>query len=206
MSDLDFSELTDDQIVELATALAEEAMRRNPALAAAFEQALVDARERFDAAVRAIEKARIDELERVEAEARGAGAAKAQALKAIEEQAKKAEAEIQKESLRRRNHEAMRKYLLAVAAILDRPVAKITLVYRPSDWGHKGPRIEVNQGSTGELASWHLVQYVQNTESLTTSPAARQKLPELNLWAREALAAIRALGINHSIVLKGIEL
>lgn len=46
MDELDFSGLSDDQLVELAIAIAKEAARRNPALQAAFAEALATERRR----------------------------------------------------------------------------------------------------------------------------------------------------------------
>jgi hypothetical protein len=187
MNGLDFSGLTDDQIVELARGLAQESMRRNPATAAAFEAAL------------------IEEKERVEAAAKGAEKSKRAALLEIKRQEEKAEELRQKEALRKRRQIAIEKYLLAVAEILEKPASKITLVFSPN-WFSDGPVIMVNQGATGELAHWHLVKYVARTESLSASPAAQTRLAELNAWARETIAAIRALGIDRTTVLKGIEI
>ncbi len=53
MDELDFSGLSDDQLVELAIAIAKEAARRNPALQAAFAEALATEREKIDARLRA---------------------------------------------------------------------------------------------------------------------------------------------------------
>lgn len=49
MDELDFSGLSDDQLVELAIAIAKEAARRNPALQAAFAEALATEREKIPA-------------------------------------------------------------------------------------------------------------------------------------------------------------
>lgn len=80
--ELDFSDLTDDQIVELAVALAREAMRRNPALAAAFEQSLLDERARVEAAARGTEQAKRAAAAELEAQAKRAEAARQRAITA----------------------------------------------------------------------------------------------------------------------------
>jgi hypothetical protein len=188
MNDLDFSDLTDDQIIELARGLAQEAMRRNPATAAAFSEML------------------IEEKEHAEAAAKGAEAAKRVALLEIERQEKEAEALRQKEALRKRRQEALAKYLRAAAEILEKSPNNITLVYSPN-WYSDGPVIMINQGgASDQLARWHLVKYKLRGESLYTSPAARKKTTELNAWAREAIAAVKAIGIDRTFTLKGIEL
>ncbi|MCV6328583.1 hypothetical protein [Pseudomonas aeruginosa] len=56
MDELDFSGLSDDQLVELAIAIAKEAARRNPALQAAFAEALATEREKIDARLRGAER------------------------------------------------------------------------------------------------------------------------------------------------------
>ena len=185
---LDFSQLTDDQIVELAVGLAREAMSRNPALRAAFKQALVD------------------EAGRVEAAARGSESQRKAALRTIEEQSARAEREVQKELLRARRSEAMARYLRAVADILGRTPADLTLVWKPDEWGRGGPCVEVNAGTAGADAGWHLVRYVERTQSIHAAPAIRQKLHNLQPWAREICAAAKALGLQSTFVLKGIDL
>ena len=69
MPDLDFSGLTDDQVVELARAAAREAVLRNPAAKAALEQAIAT------------------EAEQLDAEAKGGAAAKQRILDSIRRRA-----------------------------------------------------------------------------------------------------------------------
>jgi hypothetical protein len=183
---LDFSDLTDDQIVELASALAHEALSRNPALAAAFEKALVSEKERAEAAVR------------------GSAAAKAQALQQIEARAREVEAAQQREILRQKNRNAMAHFLRAAAAITDRPVAGLTLVYKANEYG-RGPCVQLNVGATGDSHDWHLVSYSGRTQALKTSPGLRTKTGELLAWARETAAGAQALGLI-GIVVQGVEL
>ncbi len=188
MSDLDFSDLSDDQLVELGIAIANEALRRQPAVAAALKEGMVAEAERIDAQLRGQEKA------------------KQQSLKALEEQAHKAQAVQEREKLRRRTAEAVGRYLGALAVLIERPVAELTLVWKPSDFGQSGPHIEVNLGMTGEFARWHLVKYIEREQSLVTSPGVRKKALEVKAWAIETCAAIRALGVDRTIVVTGAEL
>nr|EKU4118476.1 hypothetical protein [Pseudomonas aeruginosa] len=56
MDELDFSGLSDDQLVELAIAIANEAARRNPALQVAFSEALATEKEKIEARLRGAER------------------------------------------------------------------------------------------------------------------------------------------------------
>lgn len=185
MGGLDFSDLTDDQIVELATGLAREAMLRNPALAAAFEAALVT------------------ERDRIHAQAKGAASQKAAALAEIQAQAERAERERLKAVLAQRERQALVKYLNAVGGILQRPASQLTLVWTPSKYGKGGPQLYVNAGQSGADAPWHLVTYIERTQSLHAAPAASQHMARLIPWARETCAVVRALGIQYTTVLHG---
>lgn len=187
---LDFSELTDDQIVELAVALAREAMRRNPALSAVFEQSLLDERARVEAAARGTEQAR-----------RAAAAE-------LESQSRRAEAARQQEHLRQRQQFALSEYLRQVAGIIGKDPTEITLVWNRTHFerGGSAPKLQVNQGATGTDAQWHLIDYVPGTDQLYTSPGLRKKHAELLPWCRETMASIRALDLRYSIAIKGIEL
>ena len=186
MSDLDFSDLTDDQIVGLASALAHEALRRSPALAAAFEQALVT------------------EKERAEALARGAAAARAQTLQQLQEIAQRAEAEQQRELLRQKRRDGLAVFMRQAARITGRPLSDLTLTWNADEYG-KGPHLCLNAGTTGAHASWHLVSYKPREQALRTSPGLRGKSGELLRWAREAAAAAAAIEPVAAII-QGIEL
>lgn len=183
---LDFSALTDDQIVELASALAHEALRRSPALAAAFEAAMVD------------------EKQRAEAVARGAAAARARALAEAQEIGRRAEAQQQRELLRQKRRDALAIFLRQVSIITGRPAAALTLTWETNRHG-RGPVLCLNAGMTGTEADWHLVEYKPRTQSLRTSPGLRAKSPELMQWAREASAAAAAIE-PIAAVIQGIEI
>ena len=187
---LDFSDLNDDQLVELAVELAREAMRRNPALVAAFEQAL------------------LDEYERVAAAARGAEKAKKAAAAVLEAQTERAEALRHRELLRRREQDALAEYLRQVADIIGKPVDQLTLVWNKNPWGRdKGPKIQVDSGAVGVgNAMWHLVDYLTEKQQLYTSPGLHDKQAELLPWCREVHAVITALDIRQRVAIKGIEL
>jgi hypothetical protein len=185
---LDFSELTDDQIVELASGLAREAMLRHPAVQAAFEQALVTERDRAHAL------------------ARGAQQAKVQELQALRAQSQRAEAERVHEALAARERAALGRYLHQAAEILGRPVGELTLVWGPGHYDKPAPFVHVNAGQTGVDAPWHIVTFLERGRSLHCAPAARAKSPELLPWAVELCAAARALGLSKTTVVHGVNL
>lgn len=183
---LDFSELTDDQIVELASALAQEALRRRPAVAAAFEQAMLTERERAEAAMR------------------GAKLGKERLRREIEDTHRRAAHEQAAEELRQRRHQALSAFLGRAAQITDRELHDVTLVWSGL-YSQQGPHLYLNAGASGEEVTWHLVDYCPKGESLRVSWALENRKAELLQWAREAVATLRALRVQ-SIVLKGIEL
>jgi len=188
MSELDFSDLTDDQIVELAVGLAREAMRRNPALQIAFQQAL------------------LDEKERVEAAMRGSARAKAVERKRIEEQAARADIERQKEIERKRRHDALAAYLRRAADIMGRDVKTLSLVWVPQEIGEWRPYLRIVTGNAGVYSQWYLVNYDVQKEYLRTSPGLHNTHDDLLPWARETAATIRALGIGRETVIRGKEI
>jgi len=186
MTDLDFSDLTNDQIVELAAALAHEALRRSPATAAAFEAALVS------------------EKERVAAAARGAEAAKHAALRAAQERAQEIEAANQREIRRQQDRDAMAAFLRAAARITGRSEKDLTLVWN-SNLNGLGPRLHLNAGTTGDISRWHLVNYDPRKQMLRTTPGLSAKTSELLAWARETTAGAQALNLGR-VVVQGVEL
>lgn len=186
MSDLDFSELSDDQIVGLATALANEALRRSPALAAAFKDTL------------------ITEKERVEAAAKGAAKAKKDALDRAQQLQQRIEAEHLKELERQKTRSRTAGLLIDVARIVERDVTDVTLILTSAPSGI--PRLYLNPGTdTNGYGSFNLVQYDIGTKKIRTSWKLDAKKKELLKWAETTVAALRAMQIS-SITVKGIEL
>jgi hypothetical protein len=183
---LDFSGLTDDQIVELASALAHEALMRNPAVAAAFQHALLTAQERAEAAVR------------------GAQMGKARQRQQIEEIHRRAAEEQGREELRQRRHAAVAGFVRRAAQLVGRDPGDVTLVWM--DQYGNGHRLYLNAGTSTEgYGAMHLVDYTPQSEAIRVSWALDKRKADLLVWAREAVAALRALSID-SIFIKGIEL
>jgi hypothetical protein len=186
MDDLDLSELTEDQIVGLATALAREALRRNPATAAAFEAALVT------------------ERERVEIELKASQAQKDAELRRLREVAQRAAEQQAHEIVQQHVRNALAIFVRHAAQLVGRDVSDVTLVYG-GGFHKEGPRLQLNQGVTGEFADWHLVDYCTQTQAIKTSWALERKRRELLVWAKETAAAAKALDVKR-IIIKGIEL
>lgn len=184
---LDFSDLSDDQIVALASALAHEALRRNPAVAAAFEAALLTEQERAQAAVR------------------GAQAGKAALLRQVEEISQRAAQEQAREETRQQRRKAMGVFVHRAAQITGRAVSDVTLVWSGVFTGPSGNHLFLNAGASGEEVTWHLVDYCPKTESIRVGWMLEKKKSDLLQWAREAAAAARALGVSN-ITIKGLEL
>lgn len=184
---LDFSDLTDDQIVELASALAREALSRNPALAAAFGSALET------------------EQERAASELRAAKAAKALRQRSLEDTRQRVAVAQAQEELRQQRHEALAVFVRKAAALVGRSLDDVTLVWSSLYSSRSGNHLYLNAGTNGETITWHLVDYCPRDQSIKVGWALAKQKPELLQWAREATAALQALQITN-ITIKGIEL
>ncbi|MGV8259698.1 hypothetical protein [Pseudomonas aeruginosa] len=188
MDELDFSGLSDDQLVELAIAIANEAARRNPALQVAFSEALATEKEKIEARLRGAERARRYEIQQAERVAEAAGKAVAD------------------EKMRSKRTELLRRYLEQVAGLIGKAPQELTLVWKSSDWTRApGPRLQVNLGSTGTDVKWHLIDYAETTDQIWTSPALAKLIPSLLPWAREVCVAVRAINIDRTTVARGAE-
>lgn len=186
MGNLDFSDLTDDQIVELAVGLAHESMRRNPALVAAFQNAI------------------ITEKERIEAAAAAASIVKKKSLLDLRKEQERIQTAQLREQKRQERRDKMAIFLRKASEITGRDVCDLTLCWNCMYLGN-GPRLHLNAGTTGDITSWHLVEYRPDNLMLKTSPGLRSKTSDLLVWARETIAALEVLNLN-SIVLNGVEL
>lgn len=187
MPDLDFSGLSDDQVVELARAAAREAVLRNPAAKAALEQAIAT------------------EAEQLDAQVRGGAAAKQRILDSIRRRAESealARHEAEEEAAWSRS---LQKHLLAAAELVGRPASDITA----SDYHDGGSRlVRIVTGANPAGPGWYLVLYNPATDTIATSPALRSKHAQALAWAREFHAATRdpAGKYHREAILKGIDL
>lgn len=186
MSDLDFSDLTDDQIVGLAAALANEALLRSPAVAEAMREALLSEKEKAEAAIK------------------GAALGRERARQTVIEINRRAAEEQAAEELRQKTLAAVGALLRQAAQLVGRDVRDVTMV-----WGaHYSPgmKLYLNPGtSTETVGALHLVEYDLGSDAIKTSWALAQKTAELLGWAIETSAALRALGIKNGNF-RGIEL
>lgn len=184
MDDLDLSMLTDDQIVGLATALATEALRRSPALTAAFRDAL------------------ITEKERIEAAARGGAQAKKEALAREEQLSKQLEDENQREIARQRIRQKLSGLLKEGARIAGRDIADVTLVL--TSFPYERPMLYLNPGtSTATTGAVNLVHYDIHRQLIRTSWKLEPQKIELLRWAEATAAALRAMNISEIKVIGG---
>lgn len=168
MSDLDFSALTDDQLIGLVRAALQECVRRNPAVADAARAATIDegekariaaqAAEAEAARIRAKERERIakEATERVrkENEARTAESAR----KAAEEQVKQA---VEQAAERERQE---KEWIHKAALLVDRCPSTICVLYLKTDYG---VRVLINP-SNDRYDRNHLVDWNANENTIKT--------------------------------------
>jgi len=191
MDELGLGELTDDQLLELAIAVAREAARRNPAMQAALADDLELERQKIEAAVRGTQRAR------------------AQAIDQAERVAARAVREVEALKMASRRRQALERYLEQAGNIIGRPARAITLVYIPHRSAGRcagGAELIINAGTAGELAKWHLVDYADAPQHVWTSPALNTKHTQLIAWGREACAAARSLNVDRTTTVIGAEL
>ena len=189
MDTLDFSGLSDDQLVALAQAVCAEAISRNPAVRAAVHTVLIDEAERIRiaksageaeaAAMRAAERERIARAAAAEVraaeEARTADARRAAAAAQVASAVEAAELQ---------QHEDMA-WLRTAAALVGRPAGEISLLYLSSQYGL---RVIVNAGDD-RYARDHLVDYNCGTREIKTTKSLIKAKPGLIKFAIEFAAA-----------------
>lgn len=184
MDGLDFSGLSDDQLVELARACCLEAVRRNAATAAAMEQMMLSEAEKARiarsasemelAAQRAADRQRIAQEARAkvraEEEARTREARAAHAAKQAQAAAEKVRAQ----------DEIRKRWLTRFAELLGREPAGICLVLTETRYGR---RLIVNVGDD-RWARDHLMDYNIQAQEIKT--------PRAHVKSKPALAALAA--------------
>ena len=192
MDGLDFSELSDDQLLTLIRAAVREAVDRHPGLKAAVEAAMLDeaerariyqqATEREAAALRAAERERVaaEAAERVRREhaVQQAGINQLRAANAAEEARAKAE----------RLVEIKRRWLERAAAVVDLPPKELSIAYINT---HYGKRVLINRG--GRYERDHLSDWNQDSGVIKTTKTLMAKKPDLAALSAE-FAAKQTLG------------
>lgn len=185
MSGLDFSALTDDQLVELVRECCREAVRRSPAASAAIERMMLDEAEKVRvaqaatateaAAARARERMRIATeaaaAERARQDAAAAGERAAAARRAAEREAEAAQRRLAAEMA----------LLRRVASEIGRQPAEISILHIRTRYGR---RVMVNAGSD-RFTRDHLVDYNADTRQISTKASLVTKKPDVIRIAAE---------------------
>jgi hypothetical protein len=177
--DLDFSGLTNDQLIELVRACCHEAMRRDPATGAAMRGMMLDEQEKMRiirnaaeseaAAIRARERERLatETAERVRAE----NAAKTAATRQRDAEAAGLRAAEKAHSEER----TAIQWLSRFAALVDRRPSDICIVIASTKYGR---RVLVNPGRD-RYSCDHLVDYNMSTREIRTVRALIKRKPDL---------------------------
>ncbi|MCL6336383.1 hypothetical protein EXT65_21555 [Pectobacterium carotovorum subsp. carotovorum] len=176
---LDFSDLTDDQLIELARACCEEAMRRNPAAQQAMQDMMLSEAEKARIAKNAsemeIRAQRARERERIAKETKAQLRYEEEARAAAErEKSAKAAAKRTRDSAEQRKHRAMA-LLRQAAELTRRPPHDIGIVYCKTN---RGLRVMINPNS-GRYTTTHIVDYYVDTEEIHTVQALVKSKTEL---------------------------
>lgn len=189
MSILDFSGLTDDQLVELVRACCKEAVRRSPAAYAAVERMMLDEAEKLRVAQTATAAeaaaARARERERIANEAVAAERARQEAAAAGDRAAAaQLAAQREAEAGRRRMQAEMELVGRAAAGVGRRP-AEISILHIKTRYGR---RVLINLGAD-RFAHDHLVDYNIDTKAITTKRDLIGRKPALIQLAAEIAAS-----------------
>ncbi|MBN3262979.1 hypothetical protein [Pectobacterium brasiliense] len=176
---LDFSDLTDDQLIELARACCEEAMRRNPAAQQAMRDMMLSEAEKARIAKNAseleIRSQRARERERIAKEAT-AKARYDEEARIADARAKSAQEAIKRtrDSAEQRKHRAIA-LLRQAAELTHRAPDDLGIVYCKTN---RGVRVMINPNS-GRYTNIHLVDYYVETEEIHTVQALVKSKTEL---------------------------
>ena len=187
---LDFSNLSDDQLVELVRQLAQECASRNPAVANASRSALLDeaekARIRSEASEREAARLRAIERERIAKEAAEEVRRATESQRSAEEtERRRAKEQSARESARKTAEAAVREvaereaeeaaWLKEIAALTDQEPTSISINYFKSRYG---VRVIVNP-SCDKYDDSHLVDWNAEENKIKTSRSLMSRKPEL---------------------------
>jgi hypothetical protein len=198
MDTLDFTALTDDQLISLVRLAMVECGRRGAAVAVQAQGIYLDEAEKLrvarEAAEREAAKLRAAERERIAREAAEEVRRQAQAQTTATDQAKaeanrlKAaeEGRIAAEKMRLRE-EQERAWLRRAAVLVGRDPTQISLLYINT---HYGWRVLINLGSD-RYSRTHLVDWKVGDPKLSTSQALVTRKPDLMAFCAEFRAAHR---------------
>jgi hypothetical protein len=194
--DLDFSHLTDDQLIELVRFCCQEAIRRGEAAGTAMRSMMIDEAERARimraaseteaAAIRARERERIakEAADRVRAEATAKNAVSVQ--KAAEDAGRHAAEKARKET------EAAMTWLRRFAAVVEHHPSEISVSLACTQYGR---RVLVNLGCD-RYAREHLVDHNISKNVTKTTRTLMKRKPDIAALAAE-FGVIHATGSLH---------
>jgi hypothetical protein len=209
MTSLDFSQLTDDQLVTLIREACQEAVSRNPAVATASRSAVLDesekarirteASEREAARLRALERERlakeaVEEVRReTEARESAANTERQRKQQEIREQELATEAKKKVVEAQIREDEE-RAWLKQAAALVERDPATISINYWKSRYG---VRVLINP-TCNQYDDSHLVDWNADENKIKTSRGLMARKPELiEFCAKFRARYIKAKGQEH---------
>ena len=185
MSSLDFSALTDDQLVELVRECCREAVRRSPAAAAAIERMMLDEAEKVRVAEAATATeaaaARARERARIAIEAAAAERARQDAASAADRAAVARRAAAREAEAAQRRLAAEMDLVRRVASEVGRKPSEISILHIQTRFGR---RVLINEGGE-RFARDHLVDYNADTRQISTGAKLVTKKPDLIRIAAE---------------------
>lgn len=191
MSALDFSALTDDQLLELLRAACQAAASRNPAVARAAETIVLDEAERARIAAAASEQEaaaiRAAERERIAKEAREKVRAEAEAHSAAARATANADKGREAAEAERRRAERNKGWLRRAAALVDVEPEKISLLYADTQYGS---RVLINEGFD-RYARDHLADYNTGKATTKTPQTLVKRKPEIAALCAEFAATFK---------------
>ena len=201
MDNLDFSALTDDQLVGLLRAILQEAIRRSPAVVAAVRAASLDEQEKIqiakESADREAAKIRASERERIAKEAAEAVRKQAAAQAAIDQNARIAKEAAEAVAKAAEADATKRAILAEAAALVGSPSpGEISVIVLPNGERYGGgTRVLINQGSD-RYERDHLVDYCGPTKIKTHRELVGKKPAMIEFCARLAATYNRFMALG----------
>lgn len=185
MEGLDFSALSDDQLLGLVRAALREIVQRSPALSEAARSAMLDEHERATIAAHATDReaARLRALERarVATEAAARVRAEHEAAERAVSDARAAAAGDEARTKAEHAQDATKVWLRRAAALVDRKPADITLLLLNTRYGR---RVLIDSGAD-TFTSDHLSDWTAGTGAISTIKALLKRKPDLAALSAE---------------------
>jgi len=194
MDNLDFSALSDDQLLALLRATLQECVARNPAVEAAARAAVIDESERArivaSASAAEAAKLRAMERERIAKEAAARVRQEQEATLAAGEKARR-EAAAREALAKAEKKECNQKQWLARAAeLVGRAAHDVTIVCLHDTYNDSSKtRVLINAGGSSRYSRDHLADYSQSTNKLSTKQSLVGKKKDLLAFCAELAAS-----------------